>query len=120
MQAANDALQVYQKPEPVQGNALCTICPIHAVTACRKVAILFKAIGNAPIMKQNLYKINAQNQFRAVIRFLRKQLGYNPQDALVCPQVVLRPFYSGLPYLIVFWSLHISTFPSHLRPTIPC
>ncbi|EPT00233.1 hypothetical protein FOMPIDRAFT_1122897 [Fomitopsis schrenkii] len=82
MQAANDALQVYQKPEPVQGNALCTICPIHAVTACRKVAILFKAIGNAPIMKQNLYKINAQNQFRAVIRFLRKQLGYNPQDAL--------------------------------------
>ncbi|KAI0725366.1 putative autophagy-related protein 12 [Fomitopsis betulina] len=65
MQAANDILQVYRKPEPVQ------------------VPILFKAIGNAPIMKQNLYKINAQNQFRAVVRFLRKQLGYKPQDPLL-------------------------------------
>ncbi|KZT69601.1 APG12-domain-containing protein [Daedalea quercina L-15889] len=55
---------IYQRPEPVQ------------------VPILFKAIGNAPIMKQNLYKINALNQFRAVIRFLRKQLGYKSQDSL--------------------------------------
>lgn len=92
MQAANDILQVYRKPEPVQGTVLCTIYPIQTVTG-RKVPILFKAIGNAPIMKQNLYKINAQNQFRAVVRFLRKQLGYKPQDPLVCPVVISRSLH---------------------------
>ncbi|KAH9831366.1 autophagy protein 12 [Rhodofomes roseus] len=66
MQAANaaEALQSYSKPDPVQ------------------VPIFFKAVGNAPIMKQNLYKINALNPFRAVIRFLRKQLGWKAQEPL--------------------------------------
>ena len=43
----------------------------------------FKAVGNAPIMKQNLYKITASNRFQAVIAFLRKELGWKTGDPLV-------------------------------------
>ena len=43
----------------------------------------FKAVGNAPIMKQNLYKITASNRFQAVIQFLRKELGWKQGDPLV-------------------------------------
>lgn len=47
------------------------------------VVVRFKAVGNAPIMKQNFYKITASNRFQAVIQFLRKELGWQPTDPLV-------------------------------------
>ena len=43
----------------------------------------FKAVGNAPIMKQNFYKITAANRFQAVIQFLRKELGWKAGEPLV-------------------------------------
>ncbi|KAJ7198800.1 putative ubiquitin-like modifier [Mycena pura] len=49
-----------------------------------KVVVRFKAVGNAPIMKQNFYKITASNRFQAVIQFLRKELGWKSGDPLVC------------------------------------
>ncbi|KAM0789020.1 Ubiquitin-like protein [Microbotryomycetes sp. NB124-2] len=47
-----------------------------------KVVVRFKATGNAPIMKQNFYKITASNKFQAVIAFLRKELGWKQSDGL--------------------------------------
>ncbi|KZS90161.1 autophagy protein 12 [Sistotremastrum niveocremeum HHB9708] len=47
-----------------------------------KVVVRFKAVGNAPIMKQNFYKITAANRFQAVIQFLRKELGWKTGDPL--------------------------------------
>ncbi|KIJ49241.1 hypothetical protein M422DRAFT_205458 [Sphaerobolus stellatus SS14] len=47
-----------------------------------KVVVRFKAVGNAPIMKQNFYKITAANRFQAVIQFLRKELGWKATDPL--------------------------------------
>ncbi|KAG9025665.1 Ubiquitin-like protein [Tulasnella sp. JGI-2019a] len=47
-----------------------------------KVVVRFKAVGNAPIMKQNFYKITASNRFQAVIQFLRKELGWKSTDPL--------------------------------------
>jgi hypothetical protein len=47
------------------------------------VVVRFKAVGNAPIMKQNFYKITASNRFQAVIQFLRKELGWKATDPLV-------------------------------------
>jgi ubiquitin-like protein ATG12 len=47
------------------------------------VIVRFRAIGNAPILKQNLYKINASNKFSAVIQFLRRELNYKASDPLV-------------------------------------
>ena len=47
------------------------------------VVVRFKAVGNAPIMKQNFYKISASNRFQTVIQFLRKELGWKSGDALV-------------------------------------
>ena len=46
--------------------------------------VRFKQVGNAPIMKQNFYKITASNRFQAVIQFLRKELGWKAGDPLVC------------------------------------
>lgn len=47
------------------------------------VIVRFKAVGNAPIMKQNFYRITAANRFQAVIQFLRKELGWKASDPLV-------------------------------------
>ncbi|OBZ73009.1 Ubiquitin-like protein ATG12 [Grifola frondosa] len=48
-----------------------------------KVVVRFKAVGNAPIMKQNFYKITSSNKFQAVIQFLRNQLAWKAGDPLV-------------------------------------
>lgn len=40
-----------------------------------KVMVRFKAIGSAPIMKNNAFRITAFNRFQAVIVFLKKELG---------------------------------------------
>jgi len=47
-----------------------------------KVVVRFRAVGNAPIMRQNFYKITASNRFQAVIQFLRKELGWKAGDPL--------------------------------------
>ncbi|RDB23836.1 Ubiquitin-like protein ATG12 [Hypsizygus marmoreus] len=47
-----------------------------------KVIVRFKAVGNAPIMKQNFYKITSSNRFQAVIQFLRKELGWQAGEPL--------------------------------------
>jgi hypothetical protein len=56
---------------------------LRAFTLHPLVAIRFKAVGNAPIMKQNFYKITVGNRFQAVIHFLRRQLGWKASDPLV-------------------------------------
>ncbi|KAF9261128.1 APG12-domain-containing protein [Marasmius fiardii PR-910] len=58
------ALQVYRKKD------------------AEKVIVRFKAVGNAPIMKDNFFKITASNRFQAVIQFLRRQLGYRGNEPL--------------------------------------
>ncbi|KAL1933179.1 hypothetical protein VTP01DRAFT_8857 [Rhizomucor pusillus] len=47
-----------------------------------KVIVRFKATGNAPILKQNFYKITASHKFQTVIQFLRKELRYQGSDPL--------------------------------------
>ena len=53
------------------------------------VRVLFKAIGAAPIMKENLFKITASNSFQAVISFLRKELRFRADQPLVSVLLVL-------------------------------
>ena len=48
-----------------------------------KVAIRFKPIGRAPILKQQVYKISAAQPFESVSNFLKRQLGKKDQDQLV-------------------------------------
>ncbi|GAA6056876.1 hypothetical protein JCM3770_005123 [Rhodotorula araucariae] len=72
---------------PAQAAQAGTLSPRDALEASKqkdltKVVVRFKATGNAPIMKQNFYKITASNQFRTVIAFLRKELGWKPADSL--------------------------------------
>jgi ubiquitin-like protein ATG12 len=53
-----------------------------ALTLCA-VVVRFKAVGNAPIMKQNFFKVTVSNRFQAVIQFLRKELGWKQGEPLV-------------------------------------
>ncbi|KAF9581230.1 hypothetical protein BGW38_001837 [Lunasporangiospora selenospora] len=59
-----------------------TVIANHKKKDTSKVIVRFRAIGNAPILKQNFYKITASNKFVAVIQFLRKELGYQHSDPL--------------------------------------
>ncbi|KAI9441347.1 autophagy protein 12 [Lactarius indigo] len=47
-----------------------------------KVVVRFKAVGNAPIMKQNFFRVTVSNRFQAVIQFLRKELGWKTGEPL--------------------------------------
>ncbi|KAJ3169557.1 hypothetical protein HDU88_000748 [Geranomyces variabilis] len=47
-----------------------------------KVVVRFRATGNAPILKQNFYKITASQKFQTVISFLKKELHYKQQQSL--------------------------------------
>jgi ubiquitin-like protein ATG12 len=42
--------------------------------SARKVVVFFKAIGDAPILKQSKFKIGGVEKFAKVIEFLRKQV----------------------------------------------
>ncbi|EIM83856.1 APG12-domain-containing protein [Stereum hirsutum FP-91666 SS1] len=61
---ALEALETYRKKDP------------------SKVVVRFKAVGNAPIMKQNFFKVTVSNRFQAVIQFLKKELGYKTSEPL--------------------------------------
>eukprot|EP00128_Syssomonas_multiformis_P000658 Colp12_sorted_trinity150504_noHs@15207 len=47
-----------------------------------KVVVRFRAVGNAPILKVNKFKINSSDQFQAVISHLRKWLKLQPSDSI--------------------------------------
>jgi len=47
------------------------------------VVVRFKAVGNAPIMKQNFFRVTVSNRFQAVIQFLRKELNWKAGEPLV-------------------------------------
>ena len=68
---------------PKVSESLTFICLIRFTTIFIIVVVRFKGVGNAPIMKQNMYKITATNRFQAVIQFLRKELGWLAPDDTV-------------------------------------
>lgn len=53
------------------------------IVCFRTVVIRFAPAGNAPVLRNKFYKITASNRFQSVIQFLRKELGWKPQDSLV-------------------------------------
>ena len=48
-----------------------------------KVLILFKAVGDTPILKKSKAKINSSSQFREVISYIRKLLKMKADQSLV-------------------------------------
>ena len=82
---ALDALETYKKKDTSKGTLPTSRSgdrqhPEHDLSS---VVVRFKAVGNAPIMRQNFYKITASNRFQAVIQFLRRELGWKAGDPLV-------------------------------------
>ncbi len=79
------ALQTYKKKDPEKGTIP------YPEESCRltrpPVIVRFKAVGNAPIMRQNFFKITSSNRFQAVIQFLRKELQWKAGDPLVSTTV---------------------------------
>jgi ubiquitin-like protein ATG12 len=95
------ALESYKKKDPAKGSS--TSIPCRA-TNCLKtnslmcgrfaylaVVVRFKAVGNAPIMKQNFFRVTVSNRFQAVIQFLRKELGWKSGEPLVSISPSLLP-----------------------------
>jgi hypothetical protein len=78
------ALESYKKKDSVKGQR-----PLNSPTGLAKlrgkslVVVRFKAVGNAPIMKQNFFRVTVSNRFQAVIQFLRKELGWKAGEPLV-------------------------------------
>lgn len=47
------------------------------------VVIFFRATGNAPILKQNKFKVSSAQKFLSIQEFVRKQLLLHERDPLV-------------------------------------
>ncbi|KAL0959277.1 hypothetical protein HGRIS_014548 [Hohenbuehelia grisea] len=75
-----------------------------------KVAIRFKAIGNAPIMKKNVFHINASYRFHAVTVFLRKTLAWKPGEPLFT--------YINSSFKLQPRMTQYLTYSSHLRQAV--
>src|ERR1700722_2889810 len=77
---ALSALENYKKKDPSKGkeSPFLPLWPYRSPFCffIKTVVVRFKAVGNAPIMRQRFYKITASNRFQAVIQFLRKELGW--------------------------------------------
>lgn len=84
---ALSALDTYKVRDTSKGTHqnlhTCTVYALILYPLLIAVVVRFKAVGNAPIMKQNFYKITASNRFQTVIQFLRKELGWKSGDPLV-------------------------------------
>ncbi|KAF9156287.1 hypothetical protein BG015_006331 [Linnemannia schmuckeri] len=59
-----------------------TVIANHKRKDTSKVIVRFRAIGNAPIMKQNVFKITGSSKFMSVMQFLRKELNYQHSEPL--------------------------------------
>lgn len=58
---------------------------LEAVKAARdeeRVVVRFKAVGGAPVMKSNFFKIKAGYSVKALAGFLRKELGWRRDETL--------------------------------------
>jgi len=58
------------------------VADVAANVATNKVVIQFRATGNAPILKQQFFKINANYKFQAIVDFVKKQLQLGPTESL--------------------------------------
>jgi ubiquitin-like protein ATG12 len=52
--------------------------------APEKVIIRLMATGNAPILKQSVFKMSSSHQFSHLISFIRKQLSLKDGESLFC------------------------------------
>ena len=48
------------------------------------VVIRLLAVGNAPILKQQVFKTSTSNAFEKVVLFIRKQLALEVHDSIYC------------------------------------
>jgi len=79
-----NALETYKQKDAAKGDFFYWWISDNLPTSHRDtVVVRFKGVGNAPIMRQNMYKITATNRFQAVIQFLRKELGWQGGEPLV-------------------------------------
>ncbi len=78
------ALESYKKKDTVKGRRPLNSPTDLAKLRCKSLVVVrFKAVGNAPIMKQNFFRVTVSNRFQAVIQFLRKELGWKAGEPLV-------------------------------------
>ena len=77
------ALESYKKKDSAKGQRLLNYHIDMSRLDKSLVVVRFKAVGNAPIMKQNFFRVTVSNRFQAVIQFLRKELGWKAGEPLV-------------------------------------
>lgn len=128
-QASASPSQQQQQQQQIPPTSLPALA-LYTQRDTSKVLVKFKAIGAAPIMKNNSFRITAFNKFHAVVVFLRNQLG---EKTVGGGTLVSRSRMSGEESRDVvgrlidashtlldlgFCSSSTSTTPSHLRWTI--
>lgn len=72
-----------QSAQALKDQYLAAIEEYTNLDASHKISIRFKAIGRAPILKQQIYKISSSQRFGAVTLFLRSQLKVKDGEELV-------------------------------------
>jgi len=74
--AANTSTQDLKSPTPTPSES-------SVIPSDGKVTIMFKNTGNAPPLKQKIFKLTATHPWKTVQNFLRKQLKFKDSDTLL-------------------------------------
>lgn len=69
--------------DPLRPVTNATIDLTKAIEPNVKISIRFKAIGRAPVLKQQIYKISSIDKFQSITIFLRRQLSLKEGEELV-------------------------------------
>ncbi|WBW74290.1 autophagy associated ubiquitin-like protein modifier Atg12 [Schizosaccharomyces osmophilus] len=86
----------------------------------RKVNLRFKAIGRTPLLRKNVFAINASHRFDKVIRFLKKELSLQPDSSLLlyvnycfapAPDEIIGNLYDNFSidgYLLIYYCVNVA------------
>lgn len=75
------ALDKASNPKPARGEVPSISYPQQRANR-RAVSIRFKAIGSAPILNRDVYKIKTNQRFENVVKFLRDNLGIAASESI--------------------------------------
>lgn len=59
------------------------VCHYSKLDPLHKVNVRFRAIGRAPVLKQQVYRVSSSERFEAITSFLRRQIGVKDEEQLV-------------------------------------
>lgn len=118
---ALEALQTYKARNTAQGAFACSsrLTTSSFTSYCPTVQILFKAVGNVPVMRHTTFKVTVSNRSWVAVNFLKGKLGWKAGEPLVVQHsssIIVDGKYTFVAMLINQLCTSVHTYQPRLPP----